>query len=126
MYTFLDFPRLSKRTRISFTFPGRNFICVIQNDRMNKFSFLAFQSSLFIFLYKFRVGLFGDLVMVADLASPPSIAFMIINGSGIISVGMKEDLERMMIPMMCPVMKIGYISAAASTVTVMRVWCLKA
>ncbi|XP_047095244.1 probable monofunctional riboflavin biosynthesis protein RIBA 3, chloroplastic isoform X1 [Lolium rigidum] len=61
----------------------------------------------------------GDLVMAADLASPESIAFMIRNGSGIISVGMKEgDLERLMIPMMSPVTEIGDISAAASTVTV--------
>uniref|UniRef100_A0ACD5U1V4 Uncharacterized protein n=2 Tax=Avena sativa TaxID=4498 RepID=A0ACD5U1V4_AVESA len=61
----------------------------------------------------------GELVMAANLASPESIAFMIRNGSGIISVGMKEeDLERLMIPMMSPVTEIGDISAAASTVTV--------
>ncbi|XP_044978316.1 probable monofunctional riboflavin biosynthesis protein RIBA 3, chloroplastic isoform X1 [Hordeum vulgare subsp. vulgare] len=61
----------------------------------------------------------GDLVMAADLASPESIAFMIRNGSGIISVGMKEaDLERLMLPMMSPVTEIGDISAVASTVTV--------
>uniref|UniRef100_A0A452Z9M7 3,4-dihydroxy-2-butanone-4-phosphate synthase n=1 Tax=Aegilops tauschii subsp. strangulata TaxID=200361 RepID=A0A452Z9M7_AEGTS len=48
-----------------------------------------------------------------------SIAFMIRNGSGIISVGMKEeDLERLMLPMMSPVTEIGDISATASTVTV--------
>ncbi|KAI4963373.1 hypothetical protein ZWY2020_014949, partial [Hordeum vulgare] len=61
----------------------------------------------------------GDLVMAADLASPEAIAFMIRNGSSIISVGMKEaDLERLMLPMMSPVTEIGDISAAASTVTV--------
>ncbi|XP_024314735.1 probable monofunctional riboflavin biosynthesis protein RIBA 3, chloroplastic isoform X2 [Brachypodium distachyon] len=61
----------------------------------------------------------GDLVIAASLASAESIAFMIRNGSGIISVGMhEEDLERLMIPMMSPVTEIGDISAAASTVTV--------
>ena len=46
--------------------------------------------------------------MAADLVSPESIAFMIRNGSGIISVGMKEeDLERLMIPMMSPVTENG-------------------
>jgi 3,4-dihydroxy 2-butanone 4-phosphate synthase/GTP cyclohydrolase II len=48
--------------------------------------------------------------MAADLVSPESIAFMIRNGSGIISVGMKEeDLERLMIPMMSPILEIGDI-----------------
>lgn len=61
----------------------------------------------------------GDLVMAATLADPESIAFMIRNGSGIISVGMKEeDLTRLMIPMMSPIAEIEDISAAASTVTV--------
>uniref|UniRef100_A0A452Z9L0 Uncharacterized protein n=1 Tax=Aegilops tauschii subsp. strangulata TaxID=200361 RepID=A0A452Z9L0_AEGTS len=59
--------------------------------------------------------------MAADQASPESIAFMIRNGSGIISVGMKEeDLERLMLPMMSPVTEIGDISATASTVTVVK------
>uniref|UniRef100_A0A0D9WHC4 GTP cyclohydrolase II n=1 Tax=Leersia perrieri TaxID=77586 RepID=A0A0D9WHC4_9ORYZ len=61
----------------------------------------------------------GDLVMAATLANPESIAFMIRNGSGIISVGMKEeDLSRLMIPMMSPITEIEDISSAASTVTV--------
>ncbi|GJN14620.1 hypothetical protein PR202_gb01467 [Eleusine coracana subsp. coracana] len=61
----------------------------------------------------------GDLVMAATLVNSDSIAFMIRNGSGIISVGMKEeDLSRLMIPMMSPITEIEDISAAASTVTV--------
>lgn len=61
----------------------------------------------------------GDLIMAASLVKPQSIAFMIRHGSGIISVGMKEeDLERLMIPMMSSFTEIEDISAAASTVTV--------
>lgn len=63
--------------------------------------------------------------MAATLADPESIAFMIRNGSGIISVGMKEeDLTRLMIPMMSPIAEIEDISAAASTVTVVNICCL--
>ncbi|KAM0953290.1 putative GTP cyclohydrolase II [Dioscorea sansibarensis] len=61
----------------------------------------------------------GDLIMAATVANPKAIAFMIRLGSGIVSVGMKEeDLERLMIPMMSPVTEIEDLSAAASTVTV--------
>ncbi|OEL31051.1 putative monofunctional riboflavin biosynthesis protein RIBA 3, chloroplastic [Dichanthelium oligosanthes] len=61
----------------------------------------------------------GDLIMAATLVNPESIAFMIRNGSGIISVGMEEeDLTRLMIPMMSPITEIEDISTAASTVTV--------
>lgn len=45
----------------------------------------------------------GNLVMAASLASPQSVAFMVKQGSGIVSVGMKEeDLERLSIPLMSP------------------------
>ncbi|KAJ4819713.1 Riboflavin biosynthesis protein RibBA [Rhynchospora pubera] len=61
----------------------------------------------------------GDLIMAATLVKPQAIAFMIRNGSGIISVGMKEeDLQRLMIPMMSSFAEIEDISAAASTITV--------
>lgn len=61
----------------------------------------------------------GDLVMAATLVDQKSVAFMIRNGSGIISVGMEEeDLTRLMIPMMSPITEIEDITAAASTVTV--------
>ncbi|WOK95539.1 putative monofunctional riboflavin biosynthesis protein RIBA 3 [Canna indica] len=61
----------------------------------------------------------GDLIMAATLASTEAIAFMIRNGSGIISVGMKEDdLERLMIPMMSPITEIKDLSATAATITV--------
>jgi len=64
----------------------------------------------------------GDLVMAATLVNPESIAFMIRNGSGIISVGMKEeDLTRLMIPMMSPITEIEDISTAAATVTVVKI-----
>jgi 3,4-dihydroxy 2-butanone 4-phosphate synthase / GTP cyclohydrolase II len=61
----------------------------------------------------------GDLIMAATLVKPQDIAFMIRHGSGIISVGMKEeDLQRLMIPMMSSYTEIEDIAAAASTVTV--------
>ncbi|XP_073009083.1 probable monofunctional riboflavin biosynthesis protein RIBA 3, chloroplastic isoform X1 [Typha latifolia] len=61
----------------------------------------------------------GDLVMAATLANTQAIAFMIRHGSGIVSVGMKEeDLGRLMIPMMSPITEIEDLSAPASTVTV--------
>jgi 3,4-dihydroxy-2-butanone 4-phosphate synthase len=60
--------------------------------------------------------------MAATLVNPESIAFLIRIGSGIISVGMKEeDLTRLMIPMMSPITEIEDISAAASTVTVVNI-----
>lgn len=61
----------------------------------------------------------GHLIMAAALATPQTIAFMIRHGSGIVSVGMKEeDLERLRIPMMSPIAEIEDLSAAASAVTV--------
>lgn len=60
--------------------------------------------------------------MAATLANPKAIAFMIRHGSGIVSVGMKEeDLERLMLPMMSPITEIEDLSAAASTVTVVNI-----
>jgi 3,4-dihydroxy 2-butanone 4-phosphate synthase / GTP cyclohydrolase II len=51
--------------------------------------------------------------MAATLVNSESIAFMISNGSGIISVSMKEeDLSRLMIPMMSPIIEVEDISAA--------------
>lgn len=64
----------------------------------------------------------GDLIMAATLATSQAIAFLIRHGSGIISVGMKEeDLERLKIPMMSPIAEIEDLSAAASTVTMVCV-----
>ncbi|RRT77702.1 hypothetical protein B296_00018289, partial [Ensete ventricosum] len=61
----------------------------------------------------------GDLIMAATLANTKAIAFMMKHGSGIVSVGMKEeDLERLMIPMMSPIAEIKELSAAAATITV--------
>lgn len=45
----------------------------------------------------------GNLVMAASHVGPKSIAFMVKHGSGIISVGMKEDdLQRLNLPLMSP------------------------
>lgn len=64
----------------------------------------------------------GDLIMAATLVNPRAIAFMIRHGSGIVSVGMKEeDLERLKIPMMSPITQIEDLSSAASTVTVVNI-----
>lgn len=64
----------------------------------------------------------GDLIMGATLVNPRAIAFIMRHGSGIVSVGMmEEDLQRLMIPMMSPIAEIEDLSAAASTVTVVRI-----
>lgn len=61
----------------------------------------------------------GNLIMAATLVTPQAIAFMIRHGSGIVSVGMKEeDLERLKIPMMSPITEIDDLPTGASTVTV--------
>lgn len=45
----------------------------------------------------------GNLVMAASHVTPTAITFMVKHGSGIISVGMKEeDLERLKLPLMSP------------------------
>ncbi|KAK9186080.1 hypothetical protein WN943_026441 [Citrus x changshan-huyou] len=45
----------------------------------------------------------GNLVMAASLTSPRHVAFMVKHGSGIVSVGMKEeDLQRLNLPLMSP------------------------
>ncbi|PQQ00651.1 monofunctional riboflavin biosynthesis protein RIBA 3 chloroplastic [Prunus yedoensis var. nudiflora] len=45
----------------------------------------------------------GNLVMAASFTSPKDVAFLIKQGSGIVSVGMKEeDLERLKLPLMSP------------------------
>ncbi|CAN4120037.1 unnamed protein product [Withania somnifera] len=60
----------------------------------------------------------GNLVMAASFASPEAIAFMVRHGSGIISVGMKEeDLQRLNLPLMSPE-KEDDSSAPSFTITV--------
>ncbi|XP_019159839.1 PREDICTED: monofunctional riboflavin biosynthesis protein RIBA 3, chloroplastic-like isoform X1 [Ipomoea nil] len=60
----------------------------------------------------------GNLVMAASHVSPQAIAFMIKNGSGIVSVGMKgEDLERLKLPLMSPENE-GDASAPSFAITV--------
>lgn len=60
----------------------------------------------------------GNLVMAASFASSEAIAFMVKHGSGIISVGMKEeDLERLNLPLMSPE-KEDDSSAPSFTITV--------
>lgn len=61
----------------------------------------------------------GNLVMAASMTSPEHVAFMIKHGSGIISVGMKdEDLQRLNLPLMSPDSEIEDSSAPAFTITV--------
>ncbi|KAK8952105.1 hypothetical protein KSP39_PZI004078 [Platanthera zijinensis] len=61
----------------------------------------------------------GDLIMAATLANTKAITFIINHGSGIVSVGMKEeDLERLMIPLMSPITEAESLSAAASAISV--------
>lgn len=45
----------------------------------------------------------GNLVMAASHVTPEAVAFIVKNGSGIVSVGMKDDdLERLKLPLMSP------------------------
>ncbi|XP_058103727.1 monofunctional riboflavin biosynthesis protein RIBA 3, chloroplastic-like [Magnolia sinica] len=61
----------------------------------------------------------GDLIMAASLASSQALAFMIRHGSGIVSVGMKqEDLERLSLPLMSTGSENEDPSAVTYTVTV--------
>ncbi|XP_010535521.1 PREDICTED: monofunctional riboflavin biosynthesis protein RIBA 3, chloroplastic [Tarenaya hassleriana] len=61
----------------------------------------------------------GNLIMAAALTSPNHIAFMVKNGSGIVSVGMKdEDLKRLKLPLMSPDMEDEDSSAPTFTITV--------
>ncbi|XP_019053599.1 PREDICTED: monofunctional riboflavin biosynthesis protein RIBA 3, chloroplastic isoform X2 [Nelumbo nucifera] len=57
--------------------------------------------------------------MAASLASTQAMAFMVKHGSGIVSVGMKEDdLERLKLPLMSPESRDEDSSAPSFTVTV--------
>ncbi|GAV57873.1 Ribosomal_L23 domain-containing protein/GTP_cyclohydro2 domain-containing protein/DHBP_synthase domain-containing protein/Ribosomal_L23eN domain-containing protein [Cephalotus follicularis] len=61
----------------------------------------------------------GNLIMAASFTSPRDIAFMVRHGSGIISVGMKEeDLERLKLPLMSPETEDEDSSAPTFTITV--------
>lgn len=63
----------------------------------------------------------GNLVMAASFTSPKHVAFMIKHGSGIVSVGMKEeDLQRLKLPLMSPETEIEDSSAPTFTITVVR------
>ncbi|QHN96113.1 hypothetical protein HN51_042874 [Arachis hypogaea] len=61
----------------------------------------------------------GNLVMAASLTSTKDIAFLIRHGSGIVSVGMKqEDLQRLNLPLMSPETEDEDSSAPTFTITV--------
>ncbi|EYU18930.1 hypothetical protein MIMGU_mgv1a004646mg [Erythranthe guttata] len=61
----------------------------------------------------------GSLVMAASHVSSKAIAFMVKHGSGIVSVGMKDDdLERLKLPLMSPENDDGSSSAPSFTITV--------
>lgn len=64
----------------------------------------------------------GNLIMAASLTSPKDIAFMIKHGSGIVSVGMKEeDLQRLNLPLMSPETEDEDSSAPTFTITVVSI-----
>lgn len=64
----------------------------------------------------------GNLVMAASHVTPTAITFMVKHGSGIISVGMKEeDLERLKLPLMSPENE-DDSSARSFTVTVVYIY----
>lgn len=61
----------------------------------------------------------GNLVMAAALASPRDMAFVVKHGSGIVSVGMKEEqLDRLKLPLMSPDHDFKDSSAPSFTITV--------
>ncbi|KAM6577911.1 hypothetical protein CsatB_029748 [Cannabis sativa] len=61
----------------------------------------------------------GNIILAASLTSPEHMAFMIKHGSGIVSVGMKEeDLERLKLPLMSPETEDEDSSAPTFTITV--------
>ncbi|XP_044483486.1 monofunctional riboflavin biosynthesis protein RIBA 3, chloroplastic-like [Mangifera indica] len=61
----------------------------------------------------------GNLIKAASLVIPQDVAFMIKHGSGIVSVGMKEeDLERLKLPLMSQETKGEDSSAPTFTITV--------
>ncbi|PKI36398.1 hypothetical protein CRG98_043180 [Punica granatum] len=61
----------------------------------------------------------GNLVMAASLVTPQDVAFMVKHGSGIVSVGMKEeDLERLKLPLMSPENEDADSFAPTFTITV--------
>ncbi|GAB2286025.1 Monofunctional riboflavin biosynthesis protein RIBA 3, chloroplastic [Dionaea muscipula] len=61
----------------------------------------------------------GNLVMAASLANAQSIAFLVKHGSGIVSVGMKEeDVERLKLPLMSSDDEFKDPSAPNFTITV--------
>ncbi|GAU27203.1 hypothetical protein TSUD_107940 [Trifolium subterraneum] len=61
----------------------------------------------------------GNLVKAASLISTKDVAFMIKHGSGIVSVGMKEeDLQRLNLPLMSPEAEEEDSSAPTFTITV--------
>lgn len=63
----------------------------------------------------------GNLIKAASLVSPQDVAFMIKHGSGIVSVGMKEeDLERLKLPLMSQETKGEDSSAPTFTITVVK------
>lgn len=65
----------------------------------------------------------GNLIMSATLTSPKDIAFLIKNGSGIVSVGMKQqDLERLNLTLMSPEMEDEDSSAPTFTITVVSIF----
>lgn len=63
----------------------------------------------------------GNLIMAASLTRPVDVAFLMKHGSGILSVGMKEeDLERLKLPLMSPENEDEDSSAPTFTITVVR------
>lgn len=64
----------------------------------------------------------GNLITAASYVNPEQMGFMVKNGSGIVSVGMKEeDLESLKLPLMSPETEDEDSSAPTFTITVVRI-----
>ena len=60
----------------------------------------------------------GDLIMAASLVTSEAMAFIVRHGTGIVCVSMKEDLERLNLPLMVTAKENEEKLCTAFTVTV--------
>ncbi|CAL0321906.1 unnamed protein product [Lupinus luteus] len=79
----------------------------------------ALRQGKFVIVVDDENGVEGNLIMAASLTRTKDIAFMIKHGSGIVSVGMKEEhLRRLNLPLMSPQSSDEHENSSAPTFTV--------
>ncbi|CAH2069395.1 unnamed protein product [Thlaspi arvense] len=94
--------------------------CPTQGYSSIEFALQALRQGKFVIVVDDENGdVEGNLIMAATLTTPKDVAFLIKNGSGIVSVGMKKgDLERLNLTLMSPEMEDEDSSAPTFTITV--------